>query len=214
MNYTLYLRRSTTNQNLSFEAQLTVLTAYVTARSGTVVATFEESESGKNDARPVLAEAIAHAKKTKSILLVKSICRLGRSLAKVCSILDDDLNLEISDIPTGCPKMMLQMMAMMADHEGKMISTRTKDALQVLKANGKVLGNPKLKEVRQKSIQVRKNNATAFKMRIRPIALRMVADGCSAAEVAKNLNDLGIKTIRNQQWKSTNVSYLLNGSFH
>jgi len=210
MNYTLYLRRSTTNQNLSFEAQLTVLTAYVTARSGTVVATFEESESGKNDARPVLAEAIAHAKKTKSTLLVKSICRLGRSLAKVCSILDDDLNLEISDIPTGCPKMMLQMMAMMADHEGKMISTRTKDALQVLKANGKVLGNPKLKEVRQKSIQVRKNNATAFKMRIRPIALRMVADGCSAAEVAKNLNDLGIKTIRNQQWKSTNVSYLLN----
>ncbi|MCE2721613.1 MAG: recombinase family protein [Anabaena sp. 49628_E55] len=195
---------------MSFEAQLTVLTAYVTARSGTVVATFEESESGKNDARPVLAEAIAHAKKTKSILLVKSICRLGRSLAKVCSILDDDLNLEISDIPTGCPKMMLQMMAMMADHEGKMISTRTKDALQVLKANGKVLGNPKLKEVRQKSIQVRKNNATAFKMRIRPIALRMVADGCSAAEVAKNLNDLGIKTIRNQQWKSTNVSYLLN----
>ena len=210
MNYTLYLRRSTTNQNLSFEAQLTVLTAYVTARSGTVVATFEESESGKNDARPVLADAIAHAKKTKSTLLVKSICRLGRSLAKVCSILDDDLNLEISDIPTGCPKMMLQMMAMMADHEGKMISTRTKDALQVLKANGKVLGNPKLNEVRQKSIQVRKNNATAFKMRIRPIALRMVADGCSAAEVAKNLNDLGIKTIRNQQWKSTNVSYLLN----
>jgi len=210
MNYTLYLRRSTTNQNLSFEAQLTVLTAYVTARSGTVVATFEESESGKNDARPVLAEAIAHAKKTKSTLLVKSICRLGRSLAKVCSILDDDLNLEISDIPTGCPKMMLQMMAMMADHEGKMISSRTRDALAVLKANGKVLGNPKLKEVRQKSIQVRKNNATAFKMRIRPIALRMVADGCSAAEVAKNLNDLGIKTIRNQQWKSTNVSYLLN----
>jgi DNA invertase Pin-like site-specific DNA recombinase len=210
MNYTLYLRRSTTNQNLSFEAQLTVLTAYVTARSGTVVATFEESESGKNDARPVLAEAIAYAKKTKSTLLVKSICRLGRSLAKVCSILDDDLNLEISDIPTGCPKMMLQMMAMMADHEGKMISSRTRDALAVLKANGKVLGNPKLKEVRQKSIQVRKNNATAFKMRIRPIALRMVADGCSAAEVAKNLNDLGIKTIRNQQWKSTNVSYLLN----
>lgn len=82
MNYTLYLRRSTTNQNLSFEAQLTVLTAYVTARSGTVVATFEESESGKNDARPVLAEAIAYAKKTKSTLLVKSICRLGRSLAK------------------------------------------------------------------------------------------------------------------------------------
>jgi DNA invertase Pin-like site-specific DNA recombinase len=195
---------------LSFEAQLTVLTAYVTARSGTVVATFEESESGKNDARPVLAEAIAYAKKTKSTLLVKSICRLGRSLAKVCSILDDDLNLEISDIPTGCPKMMLQMMAMMADHEGKMISSRTRDALAVLKANGKVLGNPKLKEVRQKSIQVRKNNATAFKMRIRPIALRMVADGCSAAEVAKNLNDLGIKTIRNQQWKSTNVSYLLN----
>jgi DNA invertase Pin-like site-specific DNA recombinase len=210
MNYTLYLRRSTTNQNLSFEAQLTVLTAYVTARCGVVVATFEESESGKNDARPVLAEAIAYAKKTKSTLLVKSICRLGRSLSKVCSILDDDLNLEITDIPTGSPKLMLQMMAMMADHEGKMISTRTKDALAVLKANGKFLGNPNLKESRQNSLKVRKCNANAFKMRIRPIALRMVADGCSAAEVAKNLNDLGIKTVRNQLWKSTNISYLLN----
>ena len=210
MNYTIYCRRSTTNQNLSFEAQMAVLTAYITVRSGIVLSTFQESESGKNDARPVLAEAIAYAKKTKSVLLVKSICRLGRSLSKVCSILDDDLNLEISDIPTGSPKLMLQMMAMMADHEGKMISTRTKDALAVLKTNGKVLGNPNLKESRQNSLKVSKCNANAFKMRIRPIALRMVADGCSAAEVAKNLNDLGIKTVRNQLWKSTNISYLLN----
>jgi hypothetical protein len=28
--------------------------------------------------------------------------------------------------------------------------------------------------------------------------------------VATNLNQLGIKTIRNNQWKSTNISYLLN----
>jgi DNA invertase Pin-like site-specific DNA recombinase len=210
MNYTIYCRRSTTNQNLSFEAQITVLNAYITVRAGTVLATFQESESGKNDARPVLAEAIAYAKKTKSTLLVKSICRLGRSLSKVCSILDDDLNLEISDIPTGSPKLMLQMMAMMADHEGKMISTRTKDALAVLKANGKVLGGPNLKEARQNSVKVRKCNATAFKMRVRPIALRMVSEGSNAAEVATKLNQLGIKTIRNNQWKSTNISYLLN----
>ena len=210
MNYTIYCRRSTTNQNLSFEAQMAVLTAYITVRSGIVLATFQESESGKNDARPVLAEAIAYAKKTKSVLLVKSICRLGRSLSKVCSILDDDLKLEISDLPTGCPKMMLQIMAMMADHEGKMISQRTKDALAVLKANGKVLGGPNLKEARQNSVKVRKCNANAFKMRIRPIALRMVSEGSNAAEVATKLNQLGIKTIRNNQWKSTNISYLLN----
>ena len=102
------------------------------------------------------------------------------------------------------------MMAMMADHEGKMISQRTKDALAVLKANGKVLGNPNLNEVRKKALQVRKCNANAFKMRVRPIALRMVADGSNAAEVATKLNQLGIKTIRNNQWKSTNISYLLN----
>jgi DNA invertase Pin-like site-specific DNA recombinase len=98
----------------------------------------------------------------------------------------------------------------MADHEGKLISSRTRDALAVLKANGKVLGNPNLNEVRQKALQVRKCNANAFKMRIRPIALRMVADGCNATQVANNLNQLGIKTIRNNQWKPTNISYLLN----
>lgn len=210
MKYTIYLRRSTTNQNLSFQAQMEVLTAYVTVRCGTVLATFEESESGKNDARPVLAEAIAHAKRTKSTLLVKSICRLGRSLGKVCSILDDELNLEISDIPTGSPKLMLQMMAMMADHEGKMISTRTKDALHVLKSNGKVLGNPNLNEARQSSAKVRKCYANAFKTRVRPIALRMIVEGCNSVQVAKNLNDLGIKTIRNDRWKASNISYLVN----
>ena len=90
------------------------------------------------------------------------------------------------------------------------LSNLTKLGLQKRKQQGFKLGNPNLKEARQNSLKVRKTNAKDFKMRIRPIALQMIADGCNASQVANNLNQLGIKTVRNELWKSTNISYLVN----
>jgi len=210
MNYVLYIRRSTTKQNLSFEAQMEVLSTYVNQRTGMVLATFEESESGKNDDRPKLAEAIAYAKRTKSTLLVKSICRLGRSLAKICSILDDDINLEIADIPNGSPKVMLQMMGVMVTWEGQMISTRTKDALAALKRAGKKLGNPNIQKISSLGLASRRKAGMEFKSRIRPIALRLSSEGMGATQIAAHLNSLGILTIRKQPWTRVSVGYLMN----
>ena len=90
------------------------------------------------------------------------------------------------------------------------LSNLTKLGLQKRKQQGFKLGNPNLNEVRKKALQVRKTNAKDFKMRIRPIALQMIANGCNASQVANNLNQLGIKTVRNELWKSTNISYLVN----
>ena len=90
------------------------------------------------------------------------------------------------------------------------LSNLTKLGLQKRKQQGFKLGNPNLNEARKKAVQVRKTNAKDFKMRIRPIALRMISDGCNASQVANNLNQLGIKTVRNELWKSTNISYLVN----
>jgi len=90
------------------------------------------------------------------------------------------------------------------------LSNLTKLGLQKRKQQGFKLGNPNLNEARKKAVQVCKNNAKDFKMRIRPIALQMIADGCNASQVANNLNQLGIKTVRNELWKSTNISYLVN----
>lgn len=210
MNYVLYIRRSTTKQNLSFEAQMEVLTSYINQRGGSVLTTFEESESGKNDDRPKLAEAIAYAKKTKSTLLVKSICRLGRSLSKICSILDDDINLEIADIPNGSPKVMLQMMGVMVTWEGQMISTRTKDALSALKKSGKVLGNPEIRKIGELGLAARRKASEEFTSKVRPIALRLSADGFGPSRIADHLNSLGILTIRKQPWTRVTVSYLMN----
>jgi len=210
MNYVLYIRRSTTKQNLSLEAQMEVLTSYIAQRAGLVVATFEESESGKNDDRPKLAEAIAFAKKSKSTLLVKSICRLGRNLAKICSILDDDINLEIADIPNGSPKVMLQMMGVMVTWEGQMISTRTKDALATLKKSGKVLGNPHIRTIGALGLSARRKSSADFTAKVRPIALRLSAEGFGPSHIAEHLNSLGILTIRKQAWTRVTVSYLMN----
>ena len=180
-----------------------VLSTYVNQRAGIVLATFEESESGKNDDRPKLAEAIASAKRTKSTLLVKSICRLGRSLAKICSILDDDVNLEIADIPNGSPKVMVTW-------EGQMISTRTKDALATLKRAGKCFGNPNIQKISSLGLASRRKAGMEFKARIRPIALRLSSEGLGSTEIAEHLNLLGVLTIRKQLWTRVTVGYLMN----
>ena len=52
-----------------------------------VVRSFEEVESGKNDARPKLAEALAFARRSKAMLIVAKLDRLARSVAFVDGVM-------------------------------------------------------------------------------------------------------------------------------
>ena len=81
-----------------------------------------------------------------------AVDRLGRSLQDLVGFLNDmhsqgvDLYLHQQGINTSTPsgKMMFQMLGVFAEFERSMIQARVKSGLERAKAQGKVLGRPKL----------------------------------------------------------------------
>jgi DNA invertase Pin-like site-specific DNA recombinase len=139
-NYVTYLRVSTDAQGksgLGLEAQQAAID-YFLRPDDKVVATFTEIESGRCDARPMLAKAIVRCKKTGSTLLLAKLDRLARSV-KFISTLMTETDFRVADMPHASP-FELHIRASVAEEEARMISQRTKAALAAAKKRGVKLG--------------------------------------------------------------------------
>jgi DNA invertase Pin-like site-specific DNA recombinase len=113
---------------------------------------------------------------------------------------------------------MIQFMAVIAQHERKAISTRTKAALAAAKARGKRLGNPNLAALQ--STGAGKPGWTAGADANRAAADRHAQDVLPVVEdirgggittiggIAAELNRRGILTARGGQWHATTVRNL------
>jgi len=148
-----YLRVSTKDQGksgLGLAAQQTAIDQFLAGRSSTVLGSYVEVESGKNDNRPQLTQAIAHCRRTGATLLVAKLDRLSRSLLLIAKMLDEMAKGEFDFVCADNPhatRFTLGILAAVAQHERELISQRTKDALAVAKAKGKALGGWRGKSV-------------------------------------------------------------------
>lgn len=216
MKYVSYLRTSTKEQTLGIEAQRTKAQAYAQAQGGEIVAEFEEHESGKNDARPELARAIAHCEQVGATLLIAKLDRLSRRVAFLFELKE---KLEAKGLEAICVDMpelmrstlMLGVMASLAQQERELISERTKAALAAKKAQGVKLGRPKGADTR-KAVEMAKakriHDAQEWAERHAPAVIRM-AKSMSLNQVAITLNEQGIKTRRGGKWTATSVKRIL-----
>jgi DNA invertase Pin-like site-specific DNA recombinase len=133
-----YRRVSTVKQGISGlgqESQDAMMDAYCRDNRSIVIATFDEIETAKKDEmknRPELVKAIAQAKRAKAVLLIAKFDRLSRSVYVTSLLLKENVEFIACDNPHAS-KMNIQMMAVMAEYEAKMISDRTKAALQEYK---------------------------------------------------------------------------------
>ncbi len=138
--------------------------------------------------RPQLAKALAAAKKAKATLVIAKMDRLSRNLAFTANMMESGVEFVAVDMPDA-KRTILQFLAVIAEHEGRAISERTKAPLQAAKARGKVLGwaNPKRTDSAAQASQagVARNQA-----------------------IAKGLNNPGIKTARGGNWYPTNIRNL------
>ena len=102
------------------------------------------------------------------------------------------------------------MYAVLGEKERKMIGQRTKDALAMLKAKGKVLGNQtNLDDARALAAASNANKADDFAGRMRPAIERMINAGMSNSAIAREFNANGTKTARGGAWATTTVSNMV-----
>jgi DNA invertase Pin-like site-specific DNA recombinase len=207
MTWIAYLRVSTNRQGidgLGIEAQREAVTSFATARRGEILAEYVEVESGKRGDRPALAQAIAHAKRTGSALLIAKLDRLSRSVAFISSLMEAKTEFVAVDAPYA-NRLMLHLLAAFAEHEREQISLRTKAALAAAKARGVRLGVHG-RVLADQAIA----DAVKFSQPLENDVRDIVAGGASnLREVAAGLNARGIPARQGGIWWPSNAAMLL-----
>ncbi len=217
MKAIIYTRVSTSEQGksgLGLKAQLNSVNEFCLLENIEVIAHYEETETGKGfdaiDKRPQLAKALAHAKKEGASLIVAKLDRLSRNVAFISSLMETKVPFIVAQLGKDADAFMLHLYAALSEKERNLISERTKAALAVLKANGKVLGNQtNLNEARLKSNVTNKAEATTFADKLMSIITSFRNDGDTLPTIATKLNDMGVKTRRGGKWHASTVTNIL-----
>lgn len=138
-----YRRVSTQRQGVSglgLDAQDYAITQYAGLTQGDLVRSYTEIETGTKDEmenRPELLKAIAHSRRAGARLVIAKLDRLARSVYVTATLHKTGVDFICCDNP-GANRMTIQILAVMAESEGKMISQRVKDALRAYKDGKRV----------------------------------------------------------------------------
>lgn len=212
-----YYRVSTQGQGksgLGIEAQRKAVAEFVAREGFELVAEFTETETGKGsdalDRRPVLAAALAEARKIKGAVIVAKLDRLSRDVAFVAGLMAQRVPFVVAELGADADPFMLHLFAALAEKERAMISARTKAALAAAKAKGTVLGNPRLAEARVKAEAVRSAGADEFAKGIAPVIRDIQAKGATTLRgIARELVARKVETRRGRTWTPVQVTDLL-----
>ena len=217
MKAIIYTRVSTAEQGksgLGLESQYNSVIEFCRAENFEVIEHYSEVETGKGadalDKRPKLAKALQHAKKENAYLVVAKLDRLGRNVSFISGLMESKVPFIVAQLGKDADSFMLHLYAALSEKERELISTRTKAALQVLKAKGVKLGNQtNLDEARALSIETTKAKATEFADKILPTVLSYRNNGETLPAIADKLNDLGLPTRRGGKWYASTVANIL-----
>jgi DNA invertase Pin-like site-specific DNA recombinase len=222
-----YLRDSRESQGksgLGIEAQRADVKEYVEKAGCELLHEYVEIETGKKhdlDNRPELRRAIAHAKRSKAVLVVAKLDRLLRSTV-ICNMLKTSgVQFVACDNPNA-NEFQIDILAAVAANEVREISKRTKKALAALKARDVKLGSarsgaPKLTdEARNKGRAIAAaaigEAAKEAYSDIAPTILGLQARGETLGAIAAQLNADGHTTRRGKDWSAPQVLRVLKYS--
>ena len=223
-NYIAYTRVSTKkqgNSGLGLEAQTASVINFVNGH-GKLLATYTEVESGKKADRPELAKALAHAKRSKAILVVAKMDRLSRNLAFLSALLESSVEFVAVD-NCHANRLTIHILAAIAEHEAKATSTRTKEALQAARARGTKLGSNRpghwagrehLRQAGQRNATkaaalANRENRIGIYSDLVPLIKDLRSQGITLQAIAAKLTELGHETRRGKPWNHVQVLRLL-----
>ena len=120
--YISYLRQSTSKQEqsgLGVEAQREIIKNHV--KDGVILNEYVETETGKNNNRPKLMEALMQCRKTNSGLIVAKLDRLSRNVAFTSKLLESDVEIKFCDFPEA-NRLILHIISSIAEYEANLFA--------------------------------------------------------------------------------------------
>lgn len=216
--FVAYYRVSTAKQGtsgLGLEAQKAAVLSYLNGGGWTLVDEFTEVESGKKAKRPQLTRALDLCRLTGATLVIAKMDRLSRNMAFTANLMDSGVDFVACDNPHAT-RFTIHILAAVAEHEGKQISKRTKDALAAAKIRRQEKGSRKLGGYRggpkvdgRLGTAGKRAKADAFAARVVPTLTDMQARGLSLNQMATALTFRGIRTAQDGIWTATAVRRVL-----
>lgn len=217
--YVAYFRVSTARQGrsgLGLEAQRDVVLTFLNGGRWELKAEFTEIESGANSERPELAKALAACRVYQATLLVAKLDRLSRDARFLLNLKAGGVRFVVAEMPEA-NELTIDLLAVLAQHERRLISERTRAALAAAKRRGVKLGGtadriPRAAARRgvQASAALRTAKATELAQAFAPTIRELQARGIvSPSALAIALNDRGMPAPRGGQWRDVQVRRLL-----
>ena len=202
-----YYRVSTERQGqggLGLEAQREKVLQLAAERGAVVMAEFVEVESGRKNDRPQLVAALEKARACGAVVAVAKLDRIARDAEFVLRLAREAeangmggflfCDLPDVDATTAAGRMVLTVMASVAEFEARRISERTKEALAAAKRRGVKLGGMRPKTLTRNDAA--KERAVAESEKLRPLLKPMVEAGYSLRKISTSLAAAG-KVSRN-----------------
>ena len=191
-----YYRVSTSGQGksgLGLDAQKEAVERFAESEGITLLASFQEVESGKGadalDRRPVLAAALDAAKDNGCAVIVAKLDRLSRDVHFVSGLMGTQIPFIVAELGGNQDPFIMHLYAALAEKERNLISERTKAALTALKAKGVKLGNPNIAAAQDAGAAAIKANAETFAKLVAPHITAARENGCKTyRDVAAALN--------------------------
>jgi DNA invertase Pin-like site-specific DNA recombinase len=178
---------------LGLEAQQQAIEAFA-VNNGYEIAGYEiEVETGKGadalDRRPKLARALEQAKRLRGPVIVAKLDRLSRDVHFISGLMAHRVPFLVADLPPEADPLMLHVYAAFAEHERRMISRRTKEALARAKARGVKLG----RHFAELLAPALKAEACVRAGELEPVLAEIMQSGIvSASGMARELRRLGV----------------------
>lgn len=221
--YIAYIRTSTKRQDLGLSAQQDIINRFIQS-DDVILETYIEKESGSNNNRVAMHQAIDHCKKSGATLLIAKLDRLSRNVAFVSALMESEINLCAIDLPNATP-FTLHIFSAFAQQELADIQKRTKDGLRVIKDNIARDGyhisraGNRITKLGRESIsdehrlmgvqaikQKKANNPNNIKAKAFATSLRKAK--MTYRDIAIELNDNGFLSSRGGRWHGTSVRNL------
>lgn len=225
-----YLRVSTGRQGISglgIDDQRRAVATITKNCKDCILAEFEEHESGGNNNRPKLNEALKLCEKTGATLVIAKLDRLSRNAAFVLTLIEKSkgkdgkqlFKILFCDNPN-IDETMLGMLAIFAQHERKTMSERQKASYRskrarIEKGEAIKIGHAEAftPEVQAKAIQAKRENRNNNENVINAkISIRKEIETAqsknrtlTAADLAKELRRQKISTIQGKDFELKNV---------